>query len=63
MHKACTSLFSAIDYKVLQTFFTGNSEQLRVIESALFALALDDNDLDDSAELCKEFLHADGTNR
>ncbi|KAI0230258.1 Carnitine O-palmitoyltransferase 2, mitochondrial [Lamellibrachia satsuma] len=41
----------------------GNGERLRLIDSALFALALDDTGPKDVRQISKSFLHSDGVNR
>jgi len=47
----------------VNVFFKGNSEKLRLIDSALFALALDDTGPEDVTQISKSFLHSDGVNR
>ncbi|KAF5300377.1 hypothetical protein FQR65_LT00998 [Abscondita terminalis] len=42
----------------------GNEDTIRMIDSALFNICLDDNEYaEDTKVICKEFLHSDGKNR
>lgn len=41
----------------------GNSESLRIIDTSLFAVALDEPISEVSKDICKWFLHSDGANR
>lgn len=41
----------------------GNEEALRLIDSAIFVLCLDDHGVESVADVTRTFLHGDGTNR
>ena len=41
----------------------GNEEVLKLIDSAVFALCLDDHDVSSIADVTRTFLHGDGRNR
>ena len=41
----------------------GNEEVLKLIDSAVFVLCLDDHDVSSIADVTRTFLHGDGRNR
>ena len=41
----------------------GNEEVLKLIDSAVFVLCLDDHDVNSVADVTRTFLHGDGRNR
>ena len=44
-------------------YFTGNSSQLDLVDTALFSLSLDDHHTDDLVKTSKQFLYGDAGSR
>jgi len=58
LHNTLHTLFSYFDDVLL-----GNSMELDLVDTALFALSLDNVHADDLAELSKQYLYGDAANR
>ena len=58
-----TITHGACHLKDILLYFTGNSSQLDLVDTALFSLSLDDHHTDDLVRTSKQFLYGDAGSR